>query len=106
MKYQPISLNRISNLNPSLTQIIKNWGLLGTLLLFVWSCENKAPSSQKKTPPHKGQEVIDQAIIAHGQHLFENATLSFSYSEIGNTVQGDRMPNPMLIQDPLKTAPR
>ena len=81
MKYQPISLNRISNLNPSLTQIIKNWALLGILLFFVWSCENKAPSSQKKILPHKGQEVIDQAIIAHGQHLFENATLSFSFRD-------------------------
>ena len=81
MKYQLFSLNRISNLNPSLTQIIKNWGLFCTLLLFVWSCENKASSSQKKTLTHKGQEVIDQAIIAHGQHLFENATLSFLFRD-------------------------
>ena len=50
-------------------------------MLFVWSCENKASSSQKKTPTHKGQEVIDQAIIAHGQHLFENATLSFLFRD-------------------------
>ncbi len=81
MKYQLFSLNRISNLNPSLTQIIKNWLLFFTLLLFVWSCENKASSSQKKTPTQKGQEVIDQAIIAHGQHLFENATLSFLFRD-------------------------
>jgi len=81
MKYQPSSFNRISNLSPSLTQIIKNWGLLGILLFFVWSCENKASSSQKKTPIHKGQEIIDQAIIAHGQHLFENATLSFLFRD-------------------------
>jgi hypothetical protein len=81
MKYQLFSLNRISNLNPSLTQIIKNWGIFCTLLLFVWSCENKASSSQKKTSTHKGQEVIDQAIIAHGQHLFENATLSFLFRD-------------------------
>ena len=81
MKYQPLSLNRISNLSPSLSQIIKNWGLFGILLLFVWSCENKASSSQKKTSTHKGQEVIDQAIIAHGQHLFENATLSFLFRD-------------------------
>ena len=81
MKYQPSSFNRISNLSPSLTQIIKSWGLLGILLFFVWSCENKASSSQKKTPIHKGQEIIDQAIIAHGQHLFENATLSFLFRD-------------------------
>jgi hypothetical protein len=81
MKYQPLSLNRISNLSPSLSQIIKNWGLFGILLLFVWSCENKASSSQKKILAHKGQEVIDQAIIAHGQNLFENATLSFSFRD-------------------------
>jgi len=81
MIYQPFSFNHISNLSPSLTQIIKNWGLLGILLFFVWSCENKASSSQKKTPIHKGQEVIDQAIIAHGQHLFENATLSFLFRD-------------------------
>ena len=81
MKYQPLSLNRISNLSPSLSQIIKNWGLFGILLLFVWSCENKASSSQKKILTHKGQEVIDQAIIAHGQHLFENATLSFLFRD-------------------------
>ena len=81
MKYQPLSLNRISNLNPSLTQIIKNWGIFCTLLLFVWSCENKASSSQKKILTYKGQEVIDQAIIAHGQNLFENATLSFSFRD-------------------------
>ena len=81
MKYQPSSFNRISNLSPSLTQIIKNWGLLGILLFFVWSCENKASSSQKKTPVNKGQEIIDQAIIAHGQHLFENATLSFLFRD-------------------------
>ncbi len=81
MKYQPFSFNRISNLSPSLTQIIKIWGLLGILLFFVWSCENKVSSSQKKTPIHKGQEIIDQAIIAHGQHLFENATLSFLFRD-------------------------
>ena len=81
MKYQPLSLNRISNLSPSLSQIIKNWSLFGILLLFVWSCENKASSSQKKILNHKGQEVIDQAIIAHGQNLFENATLSFSFRD-------------------------
>ena len=81
MKYQPLSLNRISNLSPSLSQIIKNWGLFGILLLFVWSCENKASSSQKKILTYKGQEVIDQAIIAHGQHLFENATLSFLFRD-------------------------
>ena len=81
MKYQPFSLNRISNLSPSLSQIIKNWGLFGILLLFVWSCENKVSSSQKKILTHKGQEVIDQAIIAHGQNLFENATLSFSFRD-------------------------
>ena len=81
MKYQPLSLNRISNLSPSLSQIIKNWSLFGILLLFVWSCENKASSSQKKILTHKGQEVIDQAIIAHGQNLFENATLSFSFRD-------------------------
>ena len=81
MKYQPLSLNRISNLSPSLSQIIKNWGLFGILLLFVWSCENKASSSQKKILTYKGQEVIDQAIIAHGQNLFENATLSFSFRD-------------------------
>ena len=81
MKYQPLSLNRISNLSPSLSQIIKNWGLFGILLLFVWSCENKASSSQKKILSYKGQEVIDQAIIAHGQNLFENATLSFSFRD-------------------------
>ena len=81
MKYQPFSFNRISNLSPSLTQIIKNWGLLGILLFFVWSCENKASSSEKKTPKHKGQEIIDKAIIAHGQHLFENATLSFLFRD-------------------------
>jgi hypothetical protein len=81
MKYQPFSLNRISNLSPSLSQIIKNWGLFGILLLFVWSCENKASSSQKKILTYKGQEVIDQAIIAHGQNLFENATLSFSFRD-------------------------
>ena len=81
MKYKPFSFNRISNLSPSLTPIIKNWGFFGVLLLFVWSCENKASSSQKKTPTHKGQEVIDQAIIAHGQHLFENATLSFLFRD-------------------------
>ena len=81
MKYQLFSLNRISNLNPSLTQIIKNWGLFCTLLLFVWSCENKASSSQKKTPTQKGTQVIDQEIRAHGQHLFENATLSFLFRD-------------------------
>ena len=81
MTYQPFSFYHISNLSPSLTQIIKNWGLLGILLFFVWSCENKASSSQKKTPIHKGQEIIDQAIIAHGQHLFENATLSFLFRD-------------------------
>ena len=81
MKYQPFSLNRISNLSPSLSQIIKNWGLFGILALFVWSCENKVSSSQKKILTHKGQEVIDQAIIAHGQNLFENATLSFSFRD-------------------------
>jgi len=81
MKYQPLSLNRISNLSPSLSQIIKNWGLFGILLLFVWSCENKASSSQKKILTYKGPEVIDQAIIAHGQNLFENATLSFSFRD-------------------------
>ena len=81
MKYQPLSLNRISNLSPSLSQIIKNWVLFGILLLLVWSCENKASSSQKKTLTHKGQEVIDQAIIAHGQNLFENAILSFSFRD-------------------------
>ena len=81
MTYQPFSFNHISNLSPSLSQIIKNWGLFGILLLFVWSCENKASSSQKKTSIHKGQEVIDQAIIAHGQHLFENATLSFLFRD-------------------------
>ena len=81
MKYLPLSLNHISNLKPSLIQIIKNWGLFAVLLLFVWACENKASSSQKKTSTHKGQEVIDQAIIAHGQHLFENATLSFLFRD-------------------------
>ena len=81
MKYQPFSLNRISNLSPSLSQIIKNWGLFGILLLFVWSCENKVSSSQKKILTHRGQEIIDQAIIAHGQNLFENATLSFSFRD-------------------------
>ena len=79
MKYKSFSFNCISNLSPSLTPIIKNWGFFGVLLLFIWSCENKASSSQKKTSTHKGQEVIDQAIIAHGQHLFENATLSFLF---------------------------
>ena len=81
MKYKSFSFNCISNLSPSLTQIIKNWGFFGVLLLFIWSCENKASSSQKKTSIHKGQEVIDQAIIAHGQHLFENATLSFLFRD-------------------------
>ena len=81
MKYLPLSLNHISNLKPSLIQIIKNWGLFAVLLLFVWACENKASSSQKKILTYKGQEVIDQAIIAHGQNLFENATLSFSFRD-------------------------
>ena len=81
MKYKSFSFNCISNLIPSLTPIIKNWGFFGVLLLFIWSCENKASSSQKKTSTHKGQEVIDQAIIAHGQHLFENATLSFLFRD-------------------------
>ena len=81
MKHKSFSFNRISNLSPSLTPIIKNWGFFGILLLFIWSCENKASSSQKKTSTHKGQEVIDQAIIAHGQHLFENATLSFLFRD-------------------------
>ncbi len=81
MKYQPFSFNRISNFSPSLTPIIKNWGFFGVLLLFVWSCENKVSSSQKKTPKHKAQEVINQAIMAHGQHLFENATLSFLFRD-------------------------
>jgi hypothetical protein len=81
MKYKSFSFNCISNLSPSLTPIIKNWGFFGVLLLFIWSCENKASSSQKKTSIHKGQEVIDQAIIAHGQHLFENATLSFLFRD-------------------------
>jgi len=81
MKYKSFSFNCISNLSPSLTPIIKNWGFFGILLLFIWSCENKASSSQKKTSIHKGQEVIDQAIIAHGQHLFENATLSFLFRD-------------------------
>tara|TARA_B110000858_G_scaffold82980_1_gene96166 strand:- start:1161 stop:1994 length:834 start_codon:yes stop_codon:yes gene_type:complete len=81
MKYKSFSFNCISNLSPSLTPIIKNWGFFGVLLLFIWSCENKASSSQKKTSTHKGQEVIDQAIIAHGQHLFENATLSFLFRD-------------------------
>ena len=81
MKYKSFSFNCISNLSLSLTPIIKNWGFFGVLLLFIWSCENKASSSQKKTSTHKGQEVIDQAIIAHGQHLFENATLSFLFRD-------------------------
>jgi len=81
MIYKSFSFNCISNLSPSLTPIIKNWGFFGILLLFIWSCENKASSSQKKTSTHKGQEVIDQAIIAHGQHLFENATLSFLFRD-------------------------
>ena len=81
MIYKSFSFNCISNLSPSLTPIIKNWGFFGVLLLFIWSCENKASSSQKKTSTHKGQEVIDQAIIAHGQHLFENATLSFLFRD-------------------------
>ena len=81
MKHQPFSFNRISNFSPSLTPIIKNWGFFGVLLLFIWSCENKASSSQKKTPKHKAQEVINQAIMAHGQHLFENATLSFLFRD-------------------------
>ena len=81
MKYPPFSYNRISNFSQSLTQIVKNWGFFGVLLLFVWSCENRGPSSQKKTPTHKAQEVIDQAIIAHGQHLFENSTLSFLFRD-------------------------
>ena len=81
MKYKSFSFNCISNLSPSLTLITKNWGFFGVLLLFIWSCENKASSSQKKTSIHKGQEVIDQAIIAHGQHLFENATLSFLFRD-------------------------
>jgi hypothetical protein len=81
MKYKSFSFNCISNLSPSLIPIIKNWGFFGVLLLFIWSCENKASSSQKKTSTHKGQEVIDQAIIAHGQHLFENATLSFLFRD-------------------------
>ena len=81
MKYKSFSFNCISNLSPSLTPITKNWGFFGVLLLFIWSCENKASSSQKKTSTHKGQEVIDQAIIAHGQHLFENATLSFLFRD-------------------------
>ena len=81
MKYKSFSFNCISNLSPSITPIIKNWGFFGVLLLFIWSCENKASSSQKKTSIHKGQEVIDQAIIAHGQHLFENATLSFLFRD-------------------------
>ena len=81
MKYQPFSFNRISNLSPSLTPIIKNWGFFSVLLLLFWSCENKASSSQKKTHPNKAQEVIDKAIIAHGQHLFENATLSFLFRD-------------------------
>ena len=81
MKYKSFSFNCISNLSPSLTLITKNWGFFGVLLLFIWSCENKASSSQKKTSTHKGQEVIDQAIIAHGQHLFENATLSFLFRD-------------------------
>jgi hypothetical protein len=81
MKYLPLSLNHISNLKPSLIQIIKNWGLFAVLLLFVWACENKASSSQKKTLSHKGQEVIDLAITAHGQDLFENATVSFLFRD-------------------------
>lgn len=81
MKYKSFSFNCISNLSLSLTPITKNWGFFGVLLLFIWSCENKASSSQKKTSTHKGQEVIDQAIIAHGQHLFENATLSFLFRD-------------------------
>ena len=81
MKYLPFSYNRISNFSQSLTQIIKNWGFFCVLLLFFWSCENRGPSSQKKTPTHKAQEIIDQAIIAHGQHLFENSTLSFLFRD-------------------------
>jgi len=81
MKYKSFSFNCISNLSPSLIPIIKNWGFFGVLLLFIWSCENKVSASQKKTSKHKGQEVIDQAIIAHGQHLFENATLSFLFRD-------------------------
>lgn len=81
MKYKSFSFNCISNLSLSLTPITKNWGFFGVLLLFIWSCENKTSSSQKKTSTHKGQEVIDQAIIAHGQHLFENATLSFLFRD-------------------------
>ena len=81
MKYQPFSFNRISNLSPSLTPIIKNWGFFSVLLLLLWSCENKASLSEKKTHPNKAQEVIDKAIIAHGQHLFENATLSFLFRD-------------------------
>ena len=81
MKYKSFSFNCISNLSPSLIPIIKNWGFFGVLLLFIWSCENKVSASQKKTSIHKGQEVIDQAIIAHGQHLFENATLSFLFRD-------------------------
>ena len=81
MKYLPLPLIRISNLRPISPQIIKNWGLFTILLLFVWACENKVSSSQKKTLPHKGQEVIDQSILAHGQHLFENATLSFLFRD-------------------------
>jgi hypothetical protein len=81
MKYLPLPLIRISNLRPISPQIIKNWGLFTILLLFVWACENKVSSSQKKILPHKGQEVIDQSILAHGQHLFENATLSFLFRD-------------------------
>ena len=81
MKYPPFSYNRVSNFSQSLTQIVKNWGFCCALLFLVWSCENWGPLSQKKTPKHKAQEIIDQAIIAHGQHLFENSTLSFLFRD-------------------------
>ena len=77
----PFSYNRFSNFSQSLTQIVKNWGFCCVLLFLVWSCENWGPSSHKKTPKHKAQEIIDQAIIAHGQHLFENSTLSFLFRD-------------------------
>ncbi len=81
MKHPPFSYNRISNFSHRLTQIVKNWGFFCVLSLFVWSCENRGPSSQKKTPTHEAQEIINQAIIAHGQHLFENSTLSFLFRD-------------------------
>ena len=79
MKSHPFFLNHFSKLRPNLTQIIINWSRYSILLLLAWACENKTSSSQKKALTHKGQEIINQSIMAHGQNLLENATLSFSF---------------------------